>query len=50
MTVANYNIARTLRELGNRVADALAKMGIDQETKLVTPVITPERGLRIARS
>ncbi|KAI8567051.1 hypothetical protein RHMOL_Rhmol02G0091000 [Rhododendron molle] len=44
MTVAKFSVAHTLRE-GNRIANALAKMGSEQEEKLITLLTTPDEVL-----
>lgn len=44
MTVAKFSVAHTLRE-GNRVANALAKMGSEQDEKLITLVTAPDEVL-----
>lgn len=41
MMVAKFSLAHTLQE-GNRVANALAKMGSEQDEKLITLVTAPD--------
>lgn len=44
VTVTKCSVAHTLRD-GNRVADALAKMGYEQDVKLITLVTAPDEVL-----
>ncbi|KAE9452206.1 hypothetical protein C3L33_15880, partial [Rhododendron williamsianum] len=44
VTVTKYSVAHTLRD-GNQVADALAKMGYEQDVKLITLVTAPDEVL-----
>lgn len=44
VTVTKCSVAHTLRD-GNRVANAFAKMGYEQDVKLITLVTAPDEVL-----